>query len=174
MLHLNGKSKLRQLKTLDWLGIFLFTSGLVVFLIGLNWGGSAYPWSSGHVLGALLAGFFTLVVFCFWEAYSGQEYPLVPMRLFKNIEYNANVACASFGAVVYYANSVIWPSMIGALFTTDVKETGWLSVRSRIPPPFLPVLPRSPFHPASLPSCETETPTNTTSTPSAPSAAACC
>lgn len=128
MLHINGKSKLRQLRTLDWLGIFLFTSGLVVFLIGLNWGGSAYPWKSGHVLGALVAGFMTLVVFCFWEAYSGLDYPLVPMRLFKNIPYNANVACASFGAVVYYANSVIWPSMIGALFTTDVEETGWLSV----------------------------------------------
>ncbi|KAF2278923.1 fungal trichothecene efflux pump [Westerdykella ornata] len=127
MLHVGGKSKLKQLKTLDWVGLFLFTAGLVVFLIGLNWGGGVYRWNSGHVLGALFAGFFTLVIFGFWEAYSNHEYPFIPMRLFKNIRYDAMVACASFGAVVYYANTVIWPSMIGALFTTDVKETGWLS-----------------------------------------------
>ncbi|KAF2013879.1 fungal trichothecene efflux pump [Aaosphaeria arxii CBS 175.79] len=127
MLHVGGKSKLKQLKTLDWIGIALFTAGLCVFLIGMNWGGSAYPWKSGHVLGALFAGFFTLVGFCFWEAYCGLEYPLIPMRLFKNIHYDANVACATLAAVVYYANTVIWPTMIGALFTTDIKETGWLS-----------------------------------------------
>jgi hypothetical protein len=47
-----------------------------------------YPWKSGHVLGALFAGFATLVAFCFWEANSGLEYPLIPMRLFKNIAYD--------------------------------------------------------------------------------------
>ncbi|KAH7355670.1 fungal trichothecene efflux pump [Pyrenochaeta sp. MPI-SDFR-AT-0127] len=127
MLHVGGKSKMKQLKTLDWLGIFLFSGGLVVFLIGLNWGGSVYPWKSGHVLGTILGGFATLVAFCFWEAYSGLEYPLIPMRLFKNVPYNANVACASLGAIVYYANSIIWPTMAGALFTTDIAEIGWLS-----------------------------------------------
>ncbi|KAH7067151.1 fungal trichothecene efflux pump [Paraphoma chrysanthemicola] len=127
MLHVGGKSKMKQLKTLDWLGIFLFSTGLVVFLIGMNWGGSAYPWKSGHVLGALFAGFATLVAFCFWEAYSGLEYPLIPMRLFKNIPYDANVACASLAAIVYYANSIIWPTMVSSLFTTDVTEIGWLS-----------------------------------------------
>lgn len=63
-------------------------------------GGSAYPWKSGHVLGALFAGFATLVAFCVWEAYSGLDYPLIPMRLFKNIQYDANVACASLAAIV--------------------------------------------------------------------------
>ena len=128
MLHVGGKSKLKQLKTLDWIGIFLFSTGLVVFLIGMNWGGSAYPWKSGHVLGALFAGFGTLVAFCLWEVYAGLEYPLIPMRLFRNVPYDANVACASLAAIVYYANSVIWPTMISSLFTTDITEIGWLSV----------------------------------------------
>lgn len=128
MLHVGGKSKMKQLRTLDWIGIVLFSTGLVVFLIGMNWGGSAYPWKSGHVLGALFAGFGALVAFCIWEAYSGLEYPLIPMRLFKNIPYDANVACASLAAIVYYANSIIWPTMVSSLFTTDITEIGWLSV----------------------------------------------
>ncbi|KAI1570818.1 trichothecene efflux pump [Pyrenophora tritici-repentis] len=128
MLHVGGKSKLRQLKTLDWMGIFLFSTGLVVFLIGMNWGGSAYPWKSGHVLGALFSGFATMVAFCFWEAYApGLEYPLIPLRLFRNVQYDANVACASLAAIVYYANTVIWPTMVSSLFTTDITRIGWLS-----------------------------------------------
>ena len=98
------------------------------FLIGINWGGGAYSWRSGHVLGTLFAGFGTLVGFCFYEAYAGHQYPLIPMRLFKSVHYNANVICASLGGVVYYANSIVWPSMIGSLFTTNVSNTGWLSV----------------------------------------------
>lgn len=33
MLHVGGKSKMSQLKSLDWLGIFLFIGGLALFLI---------------------------------------------------------------------------------------------------------------------------------------------
>jgi len=66
-------------------------------------------------------------LFCFWEAYTTLDYPLIPMRLFRNIKYDATIACASIGAMVYYSMTVIWPSMIGYLYTTDVQEVGWLS-----------------------------------------------
>jgi len=126
-LHVGGKSMMRQLKGLDWAGIFLFTAGLVLFLVGLNWGGQAYPWDSKEVLCTLIFGIGTLIGFGFWEAYSGHESPLIPMSLFKNIKYDAIVACASIGAMVYYSMTVLWPTLIGALFTTDVTEVGWLS-----------------------------------------------
>lgn len=69
----------------------------------------------------------TLVGFCAWEAYSGHESPLIPMALFKNTKYDAIVACASIGGLVYYSMTVIWPTLIGAIFTTNVQEIGWLS-----------------------------------------------
>ncbi|KAK1045105.1 hypothetical protein LTR33_015222 [Friedmanniomyces endolithicus] len=37
LLHVNGKSKWKQLKGFDWIGSILFTAGLTIFLIGLNW-----------------------------------------------------------------------------------------------------------------------------------------
>ena len=105
MLHVGGKSKLKQLKTLDWMGIVLFSTG-------------------------------PLVAFCFWEAFApGLEYPLIPLRLFRNIQYDANVACASLAAIVYYANSIIWPTMVSSLFTTDITKIGWLSVGLQMSPP---------------------------------------
>lgn len=49
------------------------------------------------------------------------------MSLFKNIKYVAIVACASVAAMVYYSMTVVWPTLVGAMFTTDVTEIGWLS-----------------------------------------------
>ncbi|OBT82408.1 hypothetical protein VE02_08399 [Pseudogymnoascus sp. 03VT05] len=126
-LHVNGKSMMKQLKGLDWIGIFLFSAGLVIFLIGLNWGGQTYPWDSANVLSTLIIGIATLVAFGFYEAYSGHEYPLIPMRLFKNAKYDAIVACASIAAMVYYSMTVVWPTLVGVLFTTSVQDIGWLS-----------------------------------------------
>ncbi|EHK97415.1 putative Uncharacterized MFS-type transporter yusP [Glarea lozoyensis 74030] len=104
-LHVGGKSKMQQLKG----------------------GGQAYPWVSAHTLCTLIFGIATLIGFGLWEAYSGHEFPLMPMRLFKNIKYDAITACASIAAMVYYSMTVVWPTLIGALFTTNVQEVGWLS-----------------------------------------------
>jgi Fungal trichothecene efflux pump (TRI12) len=105
-LHVGGKSKLQQLKTLDYVGIFLYTAGLVLFLIGLNWGGSSYPWTSAQVLCTIIIGMLVLVIFGFWEAYTKIDYPFMPMRLFLNIKYDAIVACASIGNMVYASMTV--------------------------------------------------------------------
>lgn len=62
-LHANGKSGMQQLKDTDFIGISLFISGCVLFLIGLSWGGTTYPWASPQTLCPLVIGIFTLVVF---------------------------------------------------------------------------------------------------------------
>jgi MFS family permease len=148
LLHVNGKTKLQQAKTLDFMGVFLYTTGLVLFLIGVSWGGSTYPWKSSHVIGTIVAGASTLIVLGFWgeifsyisirgltsdhiaEAYSGLDYPLIPMRLFKNIPWVAITVCATVGSMIYYSMSVLWPLVVGALYTKDVVQIGWMSVSS--------------------------------------------
>jgi MFS family permease len=62
-LHVHGKTKWQQFKELDFVGIVLFCGGTTVFLIGLSWGGQAYPWKSAHVITCLIVGGLTLVVF---------------------------------------------------------------------------------------------------------------
>lgn len=58
-----GKTRLQQTKELDWIGIVLYVSGCVLFLIGLSWGGVAYAWQSAEVLCTLLIGIVTIAVF---------------------------------------------------------------------------------------------------------------
>jgi MFS family permease len=42
-LHVRGKTKWQQFKELDFIGILLYIAGVTIFLIGLSWGGQAYP-----------------------------------------------------------------------------------------------------------------------------------
>jgi predicted MFS family arabinose efflux permease len=62
-LHVHGKTKWQAFKELDFIGIFLFIAGCTLFLIGVSWGGQAYPWTSAHVLCTIIIGIFTLVGF---------------------------------------------------------------------------------------------------------------
>jgi len=62
-LHVHGKTKFQMFKELDFVGIFLYVAGLVLFLVGLSWGGTTYPWKSAAVICTIVIGFLTLVAF---------------------------------------------------------------------------------------------------------------
>ena len=62
LLHKN-RSKMEQLKRMDFVGLVLFSGGLATFLIGLSWGSGQYPWKSTHVIATIVVGFVALVAF---------------------------------------------------------------------------------------------------------------
>ncbi|WZH49101.1 uncharacterized protein QYS62_010293 [Fusarium acuminatum] len=125
-LHI-GKTRMQQTKKLDWIGMFLFTAGCVLFLVGLSWGGTTYPWKSAEVICTLLIGIMTLACFFVHEAYFCRVQPLIPSRVFKNIGYVAVVSCATVASMVYYSLTVLWPTIINTLYTTDSIKIGWQS-----------------------------------------------
>lgn len=56
-LHLeDGKTRLDQLKELDFVGLLLSGGGLTCFLLGVSWGNNPYPWTGPHVLAPLIIG----------------------------------------------------------------------------------------------------------------------
>ena len=71
LLHVNGKTMLQQVWLLDFVGVFLYSAGLVLFLTGVSWGGFSLPWRSAHVIGTIAAGVSTLIVLGFWGKISG-------------------------------------------------------------------------------------------------------
>ena len=73
-----------------------------MFLLGLSWGGSIYPWRSAGVICAILLGALTLVVFVIYEIYVPKQ-PLIAMRLFLNGQWSAAVVLLGLGAGIYYA-----------------------------------------------------------------------
>ena len=61
------------------------------------------------------------------ECWTTLDYPLIPVK-HLNRQFAAIVVDGCGGGFVYISMSVIWPSIISALYTTDVTYTGWLSV----------------------------------------------
>lgn len=64
-LHTN-KTRMDLVKEIDFLGVVLWTVGVVLFLLGISWGGSKYPWKSAAVISTLVLGFLGIVAFFVW------------------------------------------------------------------------------------------------------------
>jgi hypothetical protein len=81
----DGKSRLQLVKEFDWVGLILFTVGCASFIVGVNWGGSKFPWKSAPALIPIIFGFFILVAMGVWETQSFVKNPILPPRLFRQI-----------------------------------------------------------------------------------------
>lgn len=81
----HGKSKTQILKDFDYLGLFLFIAGCTLFIVGLSWGGSLYPWNSAAAISPIVIGLLFLIGLGFYEAYANLKEPLFPPRLFKAV-----------------------------------------------------------------------------------------
>lgn len=72
----------QKLRRLDYLGILTLAGGTVCILLGISWGGNAFPWGDSRVIGTLVGGIVTLVVFYFVE--QKVKDPLIDASLFRN------------------------------------------------------------------------------------------
>jgi hypothetical protein len=80
----HGKTKMQMLKHFDFVGLFLFTGSILIFLMGLSWGGGLFPWSSAHVIATIVIGAVTMISFILWEIYAKLEEPLLPVRILRH------------------------------------------------------------------------------------------
>jgi EmrB/QacA subfamily drug resistance transporter len=90
----------------DWVGAFLFMSGLVALLLGLNQGHS-WGWSSPLILSLLSASLVLLSVFVYWESHRSQ--PMLDLSLFKKWVFSASVASAVFNYVSLFSLLFLMP-----------------------------------------------------------------
>jgi MFS family permease len=80
----DGKTKLQLLAQLDYVGVFLFLSGGVLFLSGVNFGGRTYPWSHPGTIAPIVCGLCCFIAVGLWDGFNTSlKYPLFPPKLFK-------------------------------------------------------------------------------------------
>jgi hypothetical protein len=65
--HLDHLSFLQKLGRLDLPGCGLLTTGLTLFLTGLNLGGGIFAWTDAPVLATLIVGIIFLIAFAIYE-----------------------------------------------------------------------------------------------------------
>ena len=113
----DGKTRWQTFKQLDFIGIGLFSAGCIIFLIGVNWGGRQYDWSSAPVIATLVVGIVLLIALGFYEAYADLEYPMLPPKFFNNIRgFTVLLVLCFVGGMLYYSMNVLWPRQSTLLF----------------------------------------------------------
>lgn len=78
-----GKTKMQLIKEIDYIGLLLFMAGCVLFLLGINYGGRQYPWTSAQVIAPVVVGVLCLISLGFYEVYADLPQPIMPPRLFR-------------------------------------------------------------------------------------------
>jgi EmrB/QacA subfamily drug resistance transporter len=93
-------------QSIDYLGAGLLTGGLSSLMLALVWGGNAYAWLSGQVLGMFALSFVLLIIFGIVEHKYAKD-PILPLELFKNPIFRVStiivflIGMAMFGAILY-------------------------------------------------------------------------
>ncbi|KAF7590498.1 hypothetical protein BBP40_002795 [Aspergillus hancockii] len=72
---------IKGLMAVDWLGSIAITGSVLMLLLGLQYGGEVYPWSSAIVVCLILFGVLVCVIFVGIE-WKLARYPVLPLRLF--------------------------------------------------------------------------------------------
>ncbi|KAK2593323.1 hypothetical protein QQS21_008966 [Conoideocrella luteorostrata] len=79
---------IKGLMAVDWLGSIAITGSVLMLLLGLQYGGEVYPWSSAIVVCLILFGVLVCGMFVGIE-WKLARYPVLPLRLFTTRPINA-------------------------------------------------------------------------------------
>ncbi|KAI9727976.1 MAG: hypothetical protein M1828_005381 [Chrysothrix sp. TS-e1954] len=77
------------LKAIDWLGALFIVGGTIMLLLGLEYGGTEYPWKSATVICLIIFGIIAIGIFALVQL-RFSKYPILPPRIFSK---RSNVAC---------------------------------------------------------------------------------
>ncbi|KAK7204237.1 trichothecene efflux pump [Myxozyma melibiosi] len=123
-----GLTTWQSVKQLDFIGFFLFLSGLVLFQLGISFGGNKFPWKSAGTLAPMIIGLVLLIALGVWEAYTTCPYPLFPRVVLKKVRgFTVVIAVVFLVGMVYYSTAILWPQQVERLYTTDYVGIGLYS-----------------------------------------------
>ncbi|CAK7198281.1 hypothetical protein SEUCBS139899_000941 [Sporothrix eucalyptigena] len=114
----------QKLKHIDFIGGFLMSGGLVMFLVGFNWGGQLYPWHSARVISFLTIGLAMLVFFFFYE-WLLAPYPMFPRRLMRHPRtFMALMVVIAMAGINYIPVLFFWVMQAVGVYNSDFKMLG--------------------------------------------------
>ncbi|KAJ2163189.1 hypothetical protein GGF46_000119 [Coemansia sp. RSA 552] len=112
------------LKRVDGLGMLFATGAMLTLVLGLNYGGNLFKWSSGVVITLLILALVLCVVFVFVEAKIAKE-PMVPPSMFGSRASAALTAMQPLIGVATYAPIVyliLWYSTVKGQSVANTSE----------------------------------------------------
>lgn len=114
---------LAGLRAIDWLGIVTVTGGTIMVLLGLEYGGVSFPWSSATVICLIVFGILLIVLFVINE-WKVAKYPMMPLTIFNK---RSNVACLAvcfFHGFVFIGGAYFLPLYFQAVLGANPILSG--------------------------------------------------
>lgn len=93
--------KIQFVKHFDYVGTFLVTLGLLLFFMGLSWGGQLHPWKSAYVIGTIVVGTILLLAFGLYEAFVPLREALLPTHVTRHRDFMFAITIWSLGSAIY-------------------------------------------------------------------------
>ncbi|KAI9290801.1 MFS general substrate transporter [Neoconidiobolus thromboides FSU 785] len=110
------------LKRIDIFGTLTLIIGIILLVLGLNWGGKEYPWSSPQVIVCLILGLIVLALFVLIEKKYAIE-PVIPTKMFSRNAIMLNLCSMLFGfsmfVYMYY-----WPLYHQTIHSSSAISAG--------------------------------------------------
>ncbi len=118
-----------SIRDLDYLGIVLFTAGVVPFMLGLtnkgnvNSSGQLANWTDPNVGGLIAIGLVILVVFLFAE--SRAKEPIIPLDLFRDRDYAVSQAAVFSFGIAMFAAVIFMPRFYQTVRGISATQSGY-------------------------------------------------
>lgn len=94
-----------KLRTFDWAGVTLNIGACITLVMGINFGGTLYPWKSGPIISLFIITGILWILFFLQQAFTvftSKENRILPVHLYHQKEpLLLFVACTAVGAVSY-------------------------------------------------------------------------
>ncbi|OAX80296.1 hypothetical protein ACJ72_05374 [Emergomyces africanus] len=114
---------LAGLRAIDWCGSVTVVCGTVMFLLGLEYGGVSFPWTSATVICLIVFGVVTLGIFLIIQ-WKFAVYPIMPLWLFKQRSLVAAYGTAIFHGFVFISDSFFLPLYFQAVIGATPIQSG--------------------------------------------------
>ena len=108
--------------SIDYVGAALLAAGTTALLLGLVWGGSAYPWAGGHVIGALSLSAVLLAAFGVVERRVAE--PILPFDVLRNPIVASSVACMALVGMAMFGTIAYVPLFVQGVIGTSATSSG--------------------------------------------------
>ncbi|KAI9159173.1 hypothetical protein HJFPF1_07181 [Paramyrothecium foliicola] len=123
------RSRWEQFKSIDFVGCFLYATGLTSFLVGLTWAGQpGQPWNGASVIAPIVIGALTFISSFVYDWFIATA-PLFPNEVLREVRsFTVLLGVSLVAGMVYYPMSALLPQGSLYMFTNDAMEIGYIAL----------------------------------------------
>lgn len=115
---------LEQLGRIDFLGITLLTSSVILILYALSSGGAGPPWSDPTITIATTVSLMGVIAFVYWERSMWCKHPIMPPHIFSNRTTVAAFIVTSIHGFLTYGFQFYLPPFFQAVLGVSPTQSG--------------------------------------------------